>query len=100
MEKDLPNVYANPFDKKINNVQEIFYGNKIQAEKKINLKEIMTKINQIFNSFNHVYKSQVLITDENGVQEYTIVGKTNNNLLTIDGKLIKINTIIDIKKVK
>ena len=42
--------------------------------------------------------SFIKITFANDEVEKTIVGKTNNNLITIDGELIKINDILDIKK--
>ena len=59
----------------------------------------MKKINEIFGSLNHVYKSRVRITMNDGIIEEQIVGKTNINLLTIDNKLIKITDILDIEKI-
>lgn len=98
MEKKLPNVYANSINKKLNNVQEIFYGNKVNTERQVSINDIIRKINEIFNSPNHVYKSKVLITRNSVEEEKVIVGKTSNNLLTIDGEMIKISSIEDIKK--
>ena len=95
---ELPKVFQNPINKKIK-VQETFYSKDDSRDIKPNINEINRKINEIFSSNNHIYKSKVLITLDNRVINETIVGKTNNNLLTIDGKLININNINDIKKI-
>ncbi|MEG0794624.1 MAG: hypothetical protein RSF02_00910 [Bacilli bacterium] len=94
----LPNVFANPINKEINNVQEMFYG-KENRNIKHNGLSINTKINNIFRSKEHVYKSKVRITFIGGVEEEVIVGKTNLNLLTMEGKLIRITDILDIERI-
>lgn len=96
MEK-LPNVYANPINHSINNAQEIFYEGARSSKPTPN--DIDKKINQIFSSINHVYKSRVKITFKDTTTEEVIVGKTNINLLTMEGKLIKISDIIDIERI-
>lgn len=92
----LPNVFANPINKKLNNYQDLYRSDR--AVKSYNPKDINKKINEIFGSLNHVYKSRVRITMDDGIHEEEIVGKTNINLLTIDNKLIKITDILDIEK--
>lgn len=93
----LPNVFASPINKKLNNYQDMYRSDK--KVKSYNSKDINKKINEIFGSLNHVYKSKVRITMTDGVKEEEIVGKTNTNLLTIDNKLIKITDILDIEKI-
>ena len=93
----LPNVFASPINKKLNNYQDMYRSDK--KVKSYNPKDINKKINEIFGSLNHVYKSKVRITMSDGVKEEEIVGKTNINLLTIDNKLIKITDILDIEKI-
>ena len=93
----LPRVYANPIDKNFTNVQET-YSDRLEREEVVNPKDINKKINEIFASANHIYKSNVLITFKDHKEERVIVGKTNLNLLTMDGKLIKITDIVDIKR--
>ena len=95
MEK--PRVYANPINKKIDNVQDLFRSDK--DSRSINPVDVNKKINEIFASRNHVYKSKVRITLKDGVVEKEIVGKTNINLLTLDGDLIKITDIVDIERI-
>ena len=96
MEK--PRVYANPINKKIENVQDLFRSDNIVSNKK-NPVDINKKINEIFASRNHVYKSKVRISLKDKTFDAEIVGKTNLNLLTIDGKLISIPDIVDIEKI-
>ena len=96
MEK--PRVYANPINKKIENVQDLFRSDNNINNKK-NPVDINKKINEIFASRNHVYKSKVRISLKDKTFDAEIVGKTNLNLLTIDGKLISIPDIVDIEKI-
>lgn len=93
----LPNVFASPINKKLNNYQDMYRSDK--KVKSYNPKDINKKINEIFGSLNHVYKSKVRITMTDGIKEEQIVGKTNTNLLTIDNKLIKITDILDIERI-
>ncbi len=95
MEK--PRVYANPINKKIDNVQDLFRSDK--DSRSINPVDVNKKINEIFASRNHVYKSKVRITLKDAVVEKEIVGKTNINLLTLDGDLIRITDILDIERI-
>ena len=95
--KDLPNVSAFPIEKDLRNSQERFYGSSdsFNENKKVN---VIAKINQIFSSNNHVYKSRVRIKTKNDTLERTIVGKTSTDLLTLAGDKIKIVDILDIDK--
>ena len=99
MEK--PRVFANPINKKINNSQELFYGSNDEnrVDNNYSINDILKKINNIFNSSNHVYKSRVLIKTKDKEITCDIVGKTGKNLLTLDGKTVRISDILDIKKI-
>lgn len=94
---DKPRVFANPINKKIDNVQDLFRSDK--ESRSINPVDVNKKINEIFASRNHVYKSKVKITLKDKVIEKEIVGKTSINLLTLDGDLIRITDILDIEKI-
>ncbi|MBE6155529.1 MAG: hypothetical protein E7164_02085 [Firmicutes bacterium] len=96
--KDLPRVSAFPIEKKLDNSQERFYGSEdnIILAKPIN---VISKINQIFASNNHVYKSRVRIKYKNDIEERTIVGKTSTDLLTLTGEKIRITDIVDIERI-
>ena len=65
MNKDLPKVYANPIDKDIRNNNDIYYG-KNEERKETRQVNVYEKINHIFASPHHVYKSNVLIKTKNG----------------------------------
>ena len=94
---DKPKVFANPINKKIDNVQDLFRSDK--DSRSINPVDVNKKINEIFASRNHIYKSKVRITLKDAVVEKEIVGKTNINLLTLDGNLIRITDILDIERI-
>lgn len=96
MDKNLPKVFASPIDKEIHNNKDIFYS----AKKDVRSLDVNVprKINEIFASSSHVYKSKVKIWLNSGTLESIIVGKTGNYLLDINGKKININEIIDIEK--
>ncbi|MBQ6686919.1 MAG: hypothetical protein IJN03_00155 [Bacilli bacterium] len=100
MKKDLPGVFANPLNKDFKNVQEIYYSKNdlTLRNSSVSIDSILTKINRIFNSSHHVYKSKVKITTNNGILVKEIVGKSSGNLLTLDGEVIKIIDILDIEK--
>ena len=94
---NLPKVTAFEIKEKLNNSQERFYGSNdyINNEKPRN---IMSKINDIFSDSNYVYKSNVRITLKDDTKDEVIIGRTKDELLTIKGDKIKIDNIIDIKK--
>ena len=94
----LPSVFANPINKKINNVQDSFYSSRNSVVNKLSEREILRKIDQIFASKSHISKSRVIVTLKDGTKEIDLIGKTANNLLSLDGSLIRISDILDISK--
>ncbi len=97
--KDLPRVTPGKIRENLNNTQEIFYSKDRSINKKPDSLTIIKKINNIFASSSHVYKSKCKITLTDKIVEKEIVGKTSTNLVTINGELIKITDIVDIEKV-
>lgn len=97
MDKKLPNVYANPIPKKISNVQEMYYG-KINERDFSKGMDVDKVIDSIFSSRNFVYKSVVEIETKEGIIECTLVGKSRNSLLTMEGRVIPISSIYRITK--
>lgn len=106
MNKDLPKMYQNSFDKKINNNKCVFSSLVDKTEDRSNNSNnnfikndrftIEQKIFNIFNSKNYIYKADVTIVTDNQVLNKRIVGKNNNNLITIDNEYIPISIIKDI----
>ena len=92
----LPKVFANKNLGKLKNNETIYYDKKRSITKNNN---INFKINQLFKSSRFVYKINVKVTTEKGINTYRIIGKSNNNLITIDNELIPIEKIIDIEEV-
>ena len=98
MKKDIPHVYANPLNRKINNQKEIFYSSKEERSERTSPVVRNKNINTIFNSPNYVYKKTVIITTLDGEKESIVIGKTNSYLLTKDNEKIYFTDIIDIKE--
>jgi len=94
--KNLPRVFAKPIEKDLKNNKDLFYS-KLLEDRNEN-KNILKEIDNIFHSKDFVYKRKVEITTKDGKKEVSIVGKSGNNLLTLDGLVIKITDILDIKK--
>ncbi len=98
--KDLPKVFHNKIDKKINNNSSVFYSNNKEAEKITDNKTVQQKINEIFSSPNYVYKANVDITLKDKKITKRIIGRNKDYIITMDNTLIPINDIIDIKSQK
>lgn len=104
----LPEVFANTIDKKFSNNAEYSYGAKEEPKEEKNLRKplgnfelnINQKINKIFASSNYVYKADVKITTDNEVIVNKIIGRNNKHIITIDNKVIPIDSIKDIEIIK
>lgn len=104
MNKKLPSVFVNMQDKPINNNQKLFYSKMsdrtvkketLTFEEKMKIKK---RINDLFNSPRFVYKLPVSLNTTNGNIDTIIVAKKGDNLVTLDNKLIDINSIISIEE--
>lgn len=97
----LPNVFVKKNYKLKDNNKELFYGNdKLDKnQEEVDSLIIKKKINDIFSSPSFVYKMKVLITFKDKEEIVTIISKTNNILLTMEGKEIKISDIVNIKPI-
>lgn len=115
MEKKLPKVYANKFDKNISNNEKVVYSKNnedIESEievdddqiknigKNVQGTNISQKLNSIFSSPRYVYKADVEITLKDKKVVKKIVGQNQNYLITIENELIPISDIVDIDFVK
>lgn len=104
MKKDLPGIFANKIDKKLENnknccvtkSEELSISKDDTRSAEIGL-NINQKIQNIFNSSRYVYKADVLITTNEGKYEKRIIGKNGDNLITIENELISIGNIKDIE---
>lgn len=99
MKKDLPKIYANPLEKKIQNSQELFYE-ELRMEKETNSNEIVDvekKLSRIFAAKDFVYKKEVRITTDKEVLIKHLVGKTESHVLTLDNMAIPIMNVIDVE---
>lgn len=107
MKKKLPNLYVNKIEKKLNNNDVIFYSSKKEKEPVITtpnishnneLQDVGTKINELFNSPNYVYKMNVTIMlKDKSIINKDIIGQVGKQLITIDEDSINIDDISEIR---
>ena len=100
--KDLPKVFRNNVDKKFTNNNLIYYSNNDTRNTSINEeikdnKTVLQKINEIFASPNYVYKANVEITLKDKKVTKRIIGRNKNYIITMDNKIISIDSVKDIK---
>ncbi len=101
MKKEIPKIYVNNISK-INNNKEVFYSYKDNNDDKKEIEypdlyELQDKIDDIFRSNDFIYKKKVFIKTKYGEGYYTIISKSFDYLLTIDGEKIYIQNILEIK---
>lgn len=104
----LPKVFANTINKKLSNNTECSYGAKDEPIEEKDLRKdlvkpdlnINQKINKIFASSTYVYKADVKIVTDDEVIIKKIIGRNNKNIITIDNKVIPIDSIKDIEIIK
>ncbi len=99
MNKNLPNVYAVPITKKLQNNKETYKSFELEDDMTRSNRVTIDDINKIFNAKTHVYKTRVKLNTTKGVLEEDIVGLTGDSLLTLSGDTIRIADILSIKKV-
>ena len=102
--KKLPEVFANKFENKIGNNEEVFYSKDMERSQSESsestekpLKNVNQKIKDIFNSPNYVYKADVILTLKDSTLNKRIIGRNSTHLITIDNELIPISDIVDIE---
>lgn len=99
--KDLPKIFHNKIDKRIDNNRSVFYSNNNYEDNTIqDTRSVLQKINEIFSSPNYVYKANVEITLKDKKVTKRIIGRNKNYIITMDNDLIPITDIIDIKSIK
>lgn len=104
MKKVLPSIYKGKVKGNCNKNQKQTVLNKIEdnitnvvVNDEIEDKSINRRIKDIFNSPNYVYRANVSITMNDGETfKKTIIGRTNNSLITIDDELIDVSKITQI----
>ena len=102
MKKKVPKIFVNKNDK-VNKNKEVFYSfknNNFEYEKKDNIQvnefDLQNKIDKLFRTNDFIYKKTFHIKTKYSENDYTIISKSYNYLLTIDGSRIYIKDIIDI----
>ena len=99
MSKKIPKIFINKIGK-INNNKEVFYSykeNDYKGEIIPNEFDMQKRINELFKSNDFIYKKKFHIKTKYGEDDYIIISKSIDYLLTISGEKIYINNILDIK---
>ena len=89
-----PGIFVNKIDHKLNNNEKVF-----SSLRKNYIKEnidVRKKLKEIFNSPKYVYKIDVIIKTKTETLNKTIIGISNDEILTFDNEKIKISDILDI----
>ncbi len=95
--KDLPKVFANPINKDLNNNRSYSYDRLEEKTNDRNEGDVQNKINKLFKNEQTIYSIDCIIKFANEEGKYSIIGKTNNNLVTKNQKIIPIKDIYDIE---
>ena len=97
---DKPKMYKGEVRKEFNNNRSIYasYNDNNNRNISYDVSEIRKKINDIFSSYDFIYRTKVNIVIDNKIVIKKIIGIHENNLVTIDNELIPINIIQDIYK--
>jgi len=101
-------MYKNNITKKINNSQLVYSS--IDDKDNININSVNTnvimndsksierKIDDIFNSYDYIYKADVNIVTDKEILRKRIVARNKSNLITYDNEYIPISIIRNIYK--
>lgn len=100
--KILPSLYKGKTKKNKNQNETVIQKVKENVKNVVKeRKNINNKIKDIFSSPNYVYKADVnMILKDGTTLKKTIIGRTNNSLITIDDELINVSNIVQIDFVK
>ena len=89
MNDDLPNIFKGSVNENNNQDRSILGEKEITNEKSVD-----NQIKDVFNSDKFLYKADVLVTLLDGSSnKKTIIGRSNNSLITIDDELIDVKDI-------
>ncbi len=94
--RDLPKVFANPMNKDLYHSRSYSYGKLEEEKKERHEDEVINKIDKIFKNQDTLYSIDCVIKYEEFEEVCTIIGRTSNNLITKNQKLIPIKDIFDI----
>ena len=103
MEKELPKMYHTKINKPITSIQKVYRSIDNNSDNEVinhnyDTVSIDKKINNIFSSYDYVYKADVIIVTDNETLKKRIIARNKNNLITIDNEYIPISVIRDIYK--
>ena len=94
MKRKLPGIYKGRVKNTKNQKETIFNNIEKAPDITTENKSVEGQIKDIFSSVNYVYKADVIINTIDGeTLKKTIIGRTNNSLITMDDELIDVSKI-------
>ena len=94
MKNKLPNIYKGKNNHPSKNQKQSMFNLEDTIKQEEEVKPIGKQIKDIFSSPNFVYKADVsIIMNDGETLKKTIIGRTNNSLITMDDELIDVSKI-------
>lgn len=93
----IPKVFANKIEGDISNNLEVSYKKLEDRKVERDDARVRSKIDSIFKNDGNIYRIDCHIRFKNYEDNYTLIGKTSNHLVTKNKNLIKISDIYDIE---
>ena len=89
MKKELPKIFNASQNKTFDNNSNFFYGEYRNHQTKLTVDDLFKP--------NEIYRTKVKITLKDKSIERTIIGRTQNNLITLNNEIIPISDIVEIE---
>jgi len=112
--KKLPKIYQNELDRKVCNNKKIFDSLKEEVriyeenrdeqlkiiDEKYKDMTVEEKIKELINQKSYIFNIPISLVFEDYEEKCQIAGVVNNNIITMDNKIIRISDLKDIKILK
>ena len=89
MKNELPRIFKVQPHKNFNNNENYFYGEYRSKNNKVAIDDLF--------KINEVYRTSVKLVLKNKTVSKVIIGRTQNNLITLDNEIIPISEIIEVE---
>lgn len=88
--RELPKIYNATKEKTFLNNNSFFYG-------EYKNKQVKHTVDDLFKP-NEIYREKVKLVLKDRTVEKMIIGRTQNNLITLDNEIIPVSEIVEIEK--
>lgn len=96
--KELPKIYKNKINKKINHSSTVYYSGMNSYEKeKI---DVLSFLDNLFREGGHIFNKALLIKTKDKVYDTAIISRSGDYIYTLSDEKILIKDILSIEKKK